>query len=32
MIEMNETIDRAAEAAVSIIEFGADQAMNRFNG
>ena len=32
MIEMNETIDRAAEAVTSIIEFGADHAMNRFNG
>ncbi len=32
LIEINATIDRAAEAVLSIIEFGADQAMNRFNG
>lgn len=32
MIEMNETIDRAAEAVKCIIEFGTDHAMNRFNG
>lgn len=32
MIEIKETIDRAAQAVVSIMELGVDQAMNRYNG
>lgn len=32
MIEIKETIDRAAQAVVSIIDLGVDQAMNRYNG
>jgi len=32
MIEMNETLDKAAQSVVAIIESGVEIAMNRFNG
>jgi len=32
MIEMNETLDRAAQAVIGIMDSGVEQAMNRFNG
>jgi peptidyl-tRNA hydrolase len=31
MIEMNETLDKAAQSVVKIIESGVEIAMNRFN-
>ncbi len=32
MVEMNETLDKVANAVVTIIEEGTDSAMNRYNG
>ena len=32
MIEMNETLDKAAQSVVTIIDSGVEIAMNRFNG